>query len=171
MIWMSVLCLLHLQPGVLPMLIIGLKTVCWVSGMLQLLLVWVTMCLMSSSKQQKGPRYVQILKGQILLNLKGCMVCLIWVETVYPSIPWLAQLITLHNVHLHLQAYEKSEDPIYVLENNIPIDPQYYLENQLSKVCLPPLFSQSEYHTCYLGCYTVHAKQEDSKFVSWRRWE
>ena len=33
-----------------------------------------------------------------------------------------------------LQAYEKSEDPIFVLENNIPIDPQYYLENQLSKV-------------------------------------
>lgn len=31
-------------------------------------------------------------------------------------------------------AYEKSEDPIYVLENNIPLDNQYYLENQLSKV-------------------------------------
>ena len=30
-------------------------------------------------------------------------------------------------------AYEKSEDPIYVLENNLPIDTQYYLENQLSK--------------------------------------
>ncbi|KAI0255835.1 DNA polymerase family B-domain-containing protein, partial [Lactifluus subvellereus] len=30
-------------------------------------------------------------------------------------------------------AYEKSEDPIYVLENNIPIDTKYYLENQLSK--------------------------------------
>jgi DNA polymerase delta subunit 1 len=30
-------------------------------------------------------------------------------------------------------AYQKSEDPIYVLENNIPIDTQYYLENQLSK--------------------------------------
>lgn len=34
------------------------------------------------------------------------------------------------------QAFEKSEDPIYVLENNIPIDPQYYLENQISKVRL-----------------------------------
>ncbi|CAL5321177.1 unnamed protein product [Camellia sinensis] len=31
------------------------------------------------------------------------------------------------------KAYEKSEDPIYVLENSIPIDPQYYLENQISK--------------------------------------
>ncbi|KAF9045725.1 hypothetical protein BDZ89DRAFT_1058684 [Hymenopellis radicata] len=30
-------------------------------------------------------------------------------------------------------AYEKSEDPIYVLENNVPIDTRYYLENQLSK--------------------------------------
>ncbi|KAF2727044.1 DNA polymerase delta catalytic subunit [Polyplosphaeria fusca] len=29
--------------------------------------------------------------------------------------------------------YEKSEDPIYVLENNIPIDTKYYLENQLAK--------------------------------------
>ena len=29
--------------------------------------------------------------------------------------------------------FEKSEDPIYVLENNIPIDTRYYLENQLAK--------------------------------------
>lgn len=29
--------------------------------------------------------------------------------------------------------YEKSEDPLYVLENNIPIDTKYYLDNQLSK--------------------------------------
>ncbi|KAK2745415.1 DNA-directed DNA polymerase delta [Myotisia sp. PD_48] len=29
--------------------------------------------------------------------------------------------------------HENSEDPIYVLENNIPIDTKYYLENQLSK--------------------------------------
>ncbi|KAF7178532.1 hypothetical protein CNMCM7691_007231 [Aspergillus felis] len=28
--------------------------------------------------------------------------------------------------------YEKSEDPIYVLENNIPIDTKYYLDNQLA---------------------------------------
>ncbi|XP_056636918.1 DNA polymerase delta catalytic subunit [Diorhabda sublineata] len=31
------------------------------------------------------------------------------------------------------KAFEKAEDPIYVLENNIPIDSKYYLENQLSK--------------------------------------
>ncbi|KAI9138914.1 DNA polymerase family B-domain-containing protein [Paraphysoderma sedebokerense] len=30
-------------------------------------------------------------------------------------------------------AYEKAEDPIYVLENNIPIDTRYYLDNQLAK--------------------------------------
>ncbi|XP_051174755.1 DNA polymerase delta catalytic subunit isoform X2 [Leptopilina boulardi] len=30
-------------------------------------------------------------------------------------------------------AYQKAEDPIYVLENNIPIDTNYYLQNQLSK--------------------------------------
>ena len=29
--------------------------------------------------------------------------------------------------------YDKSEDPIYVLENNLPIDTQYYLDNQLKK--------------------------------------
>ena len=29
--------------------------------------------------------------------------------------------------------YERSEDPIYVLENNIPIDTRYYLDNQLAK--------------------------------------
>ena len=29
--------------------------------------------------------------------------------------------------------YERSEDPIYVLENNLPIDTKYYLDNQLAK--------------------------------------
>lgn len=28
--------------------------------------------------------------------------------------------------------YERSEDPLYVLDNNIPIDTKYYLEHQLS---------------------------------------
>lgn len=31
------------------------------------------------------------------------------------------------------KAYEKAEDPLYVLENNLPLDYQYYLENQLQK--------------------------------------
>ncbi|KAG9119515.1 DNA-directed DNA polymerase delta, partial [Ceratobasidium sp. 392] len=30
-------------------------------------------------------------------------------------------------------AYEKSEDPLFVLEHSIPIDTKYYLDNQLSK--------------------------------------
>jgi hypothetical protein len=33
-------------------------------------------------------------------------------------------------------AYEKAEDPIFVLENNLPIDTKYYLEQQLSKPLL-----------------------------------
>jgi len=33
-------------------------------------------------------------------------------------------------------AYQKAEDPIYVLENNIPIDAEHYLTNQLSKPLL-----------------------------------
>lgn len=32
--------------------------------------------------------------------------------------------------------YQKSEDPLYVLENSIPIDTRYYLEQQLSKPLL-----------------------------------
>ena len=33
-------------------------------------------------------------------------------------------------------AYEKSEDPVYVLEHNLPIDTEYYLTNQLSNPLL-----------------------------------
>ena len=33
-------------------------------------------------------------------------------------------------------AYQKAEDPIYVLENNIPIDAEYYLTNMLAKPLL-----------------------------------
>ena len=43
------------------------------------------------------------------------------------------------------RAFEKSEDPVYVLEHNIPVDTKYYLENQLSKVrrvsCRPLLYA------------------------------
>ncbi|XP_077545461.1 DNA polymerase delta 1, catalytic subunit [Haemaphysalis longicornis] len=35
-----------------------------------------------------------------------------------------------------MAAYLKSEDPMYVLEHSIPIDTQYYLDNQLSKPLL-----------------------------------
>lgn len=33
----------------------------------------------------------------------------------------------------NMAAYEKSEDPVYVLENNLPIDKEYYIEQQLLK--------------------------------------
>lgn len=32
-----------------------------------------------------------------------------------------------------MAAYEKSEDPVYVLEHNLPIDKEYYIEQQISK--------------------------------------
>lgn len=35
--------------------------------------------------------------------------------------------------YMQVPAYEKAEDPLYVLKNNIPIDTTYYLENQLAK--------------------------------------
>lgn len=35
--------------------------------------------------------------------------------------------------HAGARAYEKAEDPLYVLENNLPVDTRHYLENQLSK--------------------------------------
>ena len=30
-------------------------------------------------------------------------------------------------------AYEKAEDPVYVLDHNLPLDASYYLQNQLAK--------------------------------------
>ena len=44
-------------------------------------------------------------------------------------------------------AYQKAEDPIYVLENNIPIDAQHYLTNMLSKPLLrifDPILGESK---------------------------
>lgn len=35
-----------------------------------------------------------------------------------------------------MQGYEKSEDPIYVLEKNIPLDTKFYLEKQLTNPLL-----------------------------------
>ena len=50
-------------------------------------------------------------------------------------------------------AYEKSEDPLYVLENNIPIDTKYYLENQLSKPLMrifEPILGEKASSLCLL---------------------
>lgn len=42
-------------------------------------------------------------------------------------------LNSISHIFLAAAAYEKAEDPLYVLEQNLPIDTKYYLENQLSK--------------------------------------
>eukprot|EP00055_Hartaetosiga_balthica_P008997 m.34836 g.34836 ORF g.34836 m.34836 type:complete len:1078 (-) comp6562_c0_seq1:46-3279(-) len=55
------------------------------------------------------------------------------------------------------RAFEKSEDPIYVLENNIPLDTKYYLENQLSKPLLSifePILGKSEANKLLTGDHT-----------------
>lgn len=46
------------------------------------------------------------------------------------------------------------QDPIYVLENNIPIDTQYYLEQQLSKPLLrifEPILGESKAESILLS--------------------
>ncbi|KAI8336982.1 DNA polymerase family B-domain-containing protein [Chlamydoabsidia padenii] len=54
-------------------------------------------------------------------------------------------------------AYERSEDPIYVLDNNIPIDTRYYLENQLSKPLLrimEPVMGEKAAESLLSGTHT-----------------
>ena len=64
-------------------------------------------------------------------------------------------------------AYMKSEDPIYVLENNVPIDFNYYLENQISKPLLrifEPIIGESKAQTVLLkGDHTRHKTVVTSK--------
>lgn len=63
-------------------------------------------------------------------------------------------------------AYLKSEDPLYVLENNIPIDTDYYLTNQLSKPLLrifEPILGQSAESVLLRGDHTRIKKQVTSK--------
>ncbi|WZZ85194.1 hypothetical protein YC2023_113773 [Brassica napus] len=47
------------------------------------------------------------------------------------TLKYILTLKTLWQGNFHII---NSEDPIYVLENNIPIDQNYYRENQISKV-------------------------------------
>ncbi|KAH9517744.1 DNA polymerase delta catalytic subunit [Dermatophagoides farinae] len=54
-------------------------------------------------------------------------------------------------------AYMKSEDPIYVLENRIPIDTQYYLDNQISKPLIrifEPIFREKTESVLLRGDHT-----------------
>ncbi|KAF2758969.1 DNA polymerase delta catalytic subunit [Pseudovirgaria hyperparasitica] len=53
--------------------------------------------------------------------------------------------------------FEKSEDPIYVLENNLPIDTKYYLDNQLSKPLIrifEPILGEKKAGQLLTGAHT-----------------
>ncbi|KAK6205269.1 DNA polymerase delta catalytic subunit [Scheffersomyces amazonensis] len=55
------------------------------------------------------------------------------------------------------KAYEKSEDPLYVLENSLPIDVKYYLENQLTKPLeriFVPILGESKTKELLAGAHT-----------------
>jgi len=58
------------------------------------------------------------------------------------------------------KVYEKVEDPIYVLENSLPIDTQYYLKQQMSKPILR-LFSPIMEHpeSLFSGAHTRVVKK------------
>lgn len=63
-------------------------------------------------------------------------------------------------------AYLKSEDPLYVLENNIPIDTDYYLTNQISKPLLrifEPILGVKAESELLHGDHTRIKKQVTSK--------
>ncbi|OHT02663.1 polymerase zeta subunit [Tritrichomonas foetus] len=60
------------------------------------------------------------------------------------------------------KAYEKSEDPIYVLENGLQIDTKYYLENQLQGPLtrlFTPIMGESHVNNLLQGQHTLHVKK------------
>ncbi|KAI4865039.1 DNA polymerase family B-domain-containing protein [Hypoxylon rubiginosum] len=53
--------------------------------------------------------------------------------------------------------FERSEDPIYVLENNVPIDTRYYLDNQLAKPLgriFDPILGETKSRSLLTGDHT-----------------
>ncbi|TPX08201.1 uncharacterized protein E0L32_001903 [Thyridium curvatum] len=53
--------------------------------------------------------------------------------------------------------FERSEDPIYVLENNVPIDTKYYLDNQLAKPLgriFEPILGETKARSLLTGDHT-----------------
>ncbi|ROW15394.1 hypothetical protein VPNG_02415 [Cytospora leucostoma] len=53
--------------------------------------------------------------------------------------------------------FENSEDPIYVLEHNVPIDTKYYLENQLAKPLgriFEPILGETKAKSLLAGAHT-----------------
>lgn len=66
-------------------------------------------------------------------------------------------------------AYQKAEDPIYVLENSIPIDSKYYLDNQLSKPLLrifEPILGDKAESILLHGDHTLTRMSTTSKVSS-----
>jgi DNA polymerase delta subunit 1 len=60
------------------------------------------------------------------------------------------------------KAYEKSEDPLYVLEHGLQIDTRYYLENQLRKPLtrlFTPIMGDGRVKSLLEGAHTRHVKQ------------
>jgi len=58
-------------------------------------------------------------------------------------------------------AYEKAEDPIYVLEHDLPIDTNYYLENQLKAPCqrlFEAILSTEKLNSLFQGDHTRQIK-------------
>lgn len=58
-------------------------------------------------------------------------------------------------------AYEKAEDPIFVLENDLPIDTNYYLANQLTQPLqrlFEPILSGDKLRTLFAGDHTRSIK-------------
>ncbi|KAF1744026.1 hypothetical protein MXB_3755 [Myxobolus squamalis] len=57
------------------------------------------------------------------------------------------------------RAYERAEDPIYVLDHNIPLDTSYYLENQLAKPLtrlFEPILGEKTKDTLLKGEHTLN---------------
>ncbi|KAF7862608.1 hypothetical protein EAF04_007481 [Stromatinia cepivora] len=53
--------------------------------------------------------------------------------------------------------FERSEDPIFVLENNVPIDTKYYLDNQLAKPLgriFEPILGETKANSLLAGAHT-----------------
>ncbi|KAI0983412.1 hypothetical protein GJ496_004928 [Pomphorhynchus laevis] len=62
--------------------------------------------------------------------------------------------------------YKRAEDPVYVLNNCLPIDTQYYLENQLSKPILrilEPVLGDNAESLLFKGQHTLVRTQVTSK--------
>lgn len=62
--------------------------------------------------------------------------------------------------------YEKSEDPLYVLENSLPIDVKYYLENQLSNPLMrifEPIMGEKRAKELLAGAHTRTIKMSAPK--------